>query len=359
MTIAVGMIGAGQIAGSCAQSLASCAGARVVAAHDLNAERLAALCAEHAIPQAYATVEELLADRGIDAVYIAVPNAFHAPLAIQALEAGKHVLLDKPFALDLDQALQVAAAARASSATFLLGMNQRYRSESQTIAQLARDGLFGDIYHAKAFWLRRQGIPKLGTWFGSKELAGGGCLLDIGVHMLDLCLFVMDKWDPVSVSGTTYTRFGNRGLGEGSWGKSERAGIPFDVDDFATALIRLADGSTVNLDVSWACHAESGSRNDVHIYGDEAGASLYPAKIFRADPLRQDYDVIDAVAPRCGLAHCDRFHNWIASIAGDEKPLTSLRQALTVQAILDGIYQSAATGAEVAIDRQRIDQVLG
>jgi len=349
MALGIGIIGAGMISQSCCNAVANHERAQVVAAHDLNEQRLRELCTEFEIPRSYASAEELLAEDGVEAVYVAVPNKFHAPLAIQALQAGKHVILDKPFALDLEEAKEVAAAAKANDKLFMLGMNQRYRAESQTIRSHAKQGLFGEIYHAKAFWFRRHGIPKLGTWFGSKAMAGGGCLLDIGVHLLDLCLHITDKWNPVSVFGATYTKFGNRGLGEGSWGKSERQDIPFDVDDFATALIRFADGSTVNLDVSWACHAEAGNRNDVHVYGTEAGASLYPAKIFRADPLRAEYDVIENPRGDIALPHCDRFHNWINSILGDEQPLTSIDEALTVQAILDGIYESCRTGHEVAI----------
>ena len=347
--IGIGIIGAGAISASACKALANHPEAKVVAAHDLNEQRLSELCAEHKIPTAHATAEALLADRAVHGVYIAVPNKFHAPLAIQALRAGKHVILDKPFALSLAEAQEVASAAATAGKVFMLGMNQRYRPESQAIRSLAASGYFGEMYHAKAFWIRREGIPRLGTWFGSKALAGGGCLLDIGVHLLDLCLHVTGKWDPVSVYGATYTRFGNRGLGEGGWGKSEKQAIPFDVDDFATALIRFRDGSTVSLDVTWACHTGDGNRNDVQVFGTEAGASLYPAKVFRRDPMRQDYDVVEKPRGAVPLAHGCRFHNFVASILGREQPLTSIAEALTVQAILDAIYASAASGREVAV----------
>jgi predicted dehydrogenase len=347
MSIGIGIIGAGAISASACKALATHPEAKVVAAHDLNEQRLRELCAEHKIPNSYATAAALLADPAVQGVYIAVPNKFHASLAIQALRAGKHVILDKPFALSLPEAQEVASAASSSGKIFMLGMNQRYRPESQAIRSLAASGYFGEMYHAKAFWIRREGIPRLGTWFGSKELAGGGCLLDIGVHLLDLCLHVTGKWDPVSVYGATYTRFGNRGLGEGTWGKSEKQAIPFDVDDFATALIRFRDGSTVSLDVTWACH--DGNRNDVQVFGTEAGAGLYPAKVFRRDPLRQDYDVVEKPRAAVPLAHGCRFHNFVNSILGREQPLTSIAEALTVQAILDAIYQSAASGHEAAV----------
>ena len=354
-TVNIGIIGAGQISTSCCGAADKHEAAQVVAAFDPNAQRLQELCSERNIPTAYDSAEALLADDTIDAVYVAVPNKFHAPYAKQALEAGKHVILDKPFALNLSEAEEVAALAESTGKLFMLGMNMRYRTESQQIRTLAKQGKFGEIYHVKAFWFRRTGIPKLGTWFGNKAMAGGGALLDIGVHLLDLGLHLSDLWNPVSVTGATYTKFGNRGLGEGSWGKSDREDIAFDVDDFATALIKFDTGATVTLDVSWACHAEDANRNDVHIYGTEAGAGAYPAKVFSYGA--NDYSIEqgeDLAGINLDLPHGNRFHNFFNAILGTEQPLTSVQEALTVQRILDAIYESCATGREVRLDQNPV-----
>jgi predicted dehydrogenase len=343
-----GLIGAGQIAWPSAQSINTHPNARVVAAQDLNPERLERLSAEKGIPRRYAQSEELFADPDVDAVYIAVPNKFHAPLAKQALEAGKHVILEKPFAMNATEALEVVEAAQQSGKVFTVGMNQRFNPDSLKVYDLSKKGVLGEIYHAKAFWFRRSGIPKLGTWFGKKELSGGGSLYDIGVHLLDLCLFTMDNFKPVSVSGLTYTKFGNRGLGEGSWGHSEREHKEFDVDDFATSLIRFENGATVTLDVSWACHAEEASRNDVHLYGTDAGAQCYPAKLFRYGEKPGEYEVVQN--PQADLPFSpDRFHNFINHITGDEKLCVSPEQALVVQRILDAIAESSTSGREIQL----------
>ncbi|MDA3961873.1 MAG: Gfo/Idh/MocA family oxidoreductase [Planctomycetota bacterium] len=346
----IAIIGAGQISQSCCKAADKHDSATVVAAFDPSPGRLKELCDEFKIPTACSSAEDMLALDNVDAVYVAVPNKFHAPYAKQALEAGKHVILDKPFALSYDEAKAVADAAEANGKLFMLGMNQRYRTDSQKIRNLVSTGRLGEIYHAKAFWFRRSGIPKLGTWFGNKDLAGGGALLDIGVHLLDLCLHLSGNWNPVSVTGATYTKFGNRGLGEGSWGKSDKEDILFNVDDFASALIKFDNGATVTLDVSWACHAEEPNRNDVHLYGTEGGASTYPAKLFHYGAEGEDYQVVEDPEADIALEHADRFHNFFNAILGTEQPLTSVEEALTVQRILDAIYASCASGKEVRLD---------
>lgn len=349
-TVRFGIIGAGMIAGYAADAIKRHAHGQVVAAQDLNAERLLALKEKYNIPATYATAKELFADKNVDAVYIATPNKFHCPLAIQALEAGKHVILEKPFAMNAKEAAQAIAAAKKAKRTLTLGMNQRFDSNSQKIKSLVEEGAFGEIYHAKAYWMRRTGIPKLGTWFGNMELAGGGSLYDIGVHMLDLCLYTINNYKPVSVVGATYTKFGNRGLGEGGWGLSERSKIKFNVDDFASAFIRFANGATVTLDTTWACHTALGNKDNVEIFGTEGGATLRPARIFRYGKAKDSgYEVIDEVKAPLAFPHQDRFHNFINYLRGEEKLCTEIEQGLVVQKILDGIAESARTGKEVRL----------
>jgi predicted dehydrogenase len=344
-----GVVGAGQAAHYCIEEIIRHPDATVVAAHDLNTERLEALCSSFSIKRGYADIDALLEDNSVDAVYIAVPNKYHALLAKQALEAGKHVILEKPFAMNLAEAEDVAKAVESSGRAFMLGMNYRFIEDHQKIRTCVNNGALGEIYHVKSVWFRRSGIPKLGTWFGEKAMAGQGCLYDIGVHMLDLCLYTIGNFEPVSVSGVTYTKFGNRGLGECDWGYSDREDTIFDTDDFASAFIRLANGTTVSLDVAWACHQENSQLYNVTLYGTEGGATLIPAKIFRNDPLRDDYDVIDKVKADIEFTHCSRFHNFINHILGKEDLCVAMKEALVVQNILDAIDESSTTGREVCL----------
>jgi predicted dehydrogenase len=337
-----GLVGAGAIAHYAAAAISQHAHAKLVAVQDLHEERRKALQGKHALEFAHAAVEELLSNKSVDAVYIAVPNKFHIPLAVQAMEAGKHVILEKPFAMNAAEAEKAIAVAK--------GMNQRFTADSQKIKQLVEEGILGDIYHAKAYWFRRAGIPKLGTWFGNKEIAGGGSLYDIGVHMLDLCLHTINNFEPVSVVGATYTKFGNRGLGEGGWGMSDRSEAPFDVDDFASAFIRFANGATVTLDTSWAAHRAEGNKENVEIFGTEGGATLRPARLFRGSAaLPATYEIVDEIKLTLKMPHQDRFHNFINHLLGEEELCVSTQQALTVQKILDGIAESNRTGKEVRL----------
>jgi predicted dehydrogenase len=344
-----GFIGAGQIAYYAAEAILRHPYARFVALQDMHEERLKTLQKKHSLEYAHATAEELLANKSVDAVYIAVPNKFHVPLAIQALEAGKHVILEKPFAMSATEAAQAIAAAKAADRVLTVGMNQRFTADSQKIRQLVEQGVLGEIYHAKVYWQRRSGIPKLGTWFGNKEIAGGGCLYDIGVHGLDLCLYVINNFQPISVMGATYTKFGNRGLGEGDWGMSDRAEIPFNVDDFASAFIRFANGATVTLDASWACHQAENNRHNVELFGTEAGATLRPAKLFRGGKAPASYEIVDDIKMPLKMPHQERFHNFINHLRGEEDLCVTPEQALVVQKILDGIAESNRTGREVRL----------
>jgi len=347
--VRVGIIGAGAISRDHGNSVKAYNGAEIVAVADSHPPRAKQLAKELGVRRVYHAAEALIADPDIDAVTIAVPNRFHAPYAIASLNAGKHVSLDKPFALNAVEARQVIAAARRSKKVFMLGMNWRFRPESQTIREVIKRGDIGEVYHAKATILRRTGCPRFGTWFGRKDLAGGGALLDVGVHFLDLCLFVIDNFDPVSVSGQVYTTFGNRGLGEGGWGHSTRGKRVFDVEDFGTALIKMRNGATVTLNASWVLHMETPGRMGVEAFGTEGGASVTPPRIFRFGKRKGEYEVIEPQGVTIPHAHGNRFHNWLDAITGKADPLVKLEEALTVQKILDAVYQSSETGKEVRI----------
>lgn len=350
--IRFGFIGAGAISHWSASKLTEHPSGQLTAVQDVDPARCVELCSAFPGARAVSDADEIFKDPEIDVVYIAVPNKFHVPLTIRALEAGKHVLLEKPFAMSAEEAGLAVEAARRAQRVLTLGMNRRFLAESQRFRTLAKEGAFGEIYHAKAYWLRRAGIPKLGSWFGSKELAGGGCLYDIGVHVLDLCLYVMDNFEPASAFGSTYGKFGHRGLGGGNWGKSDNQGLPFDVEDFATGQIRMTNGATISLDVTWARHTESDDLVDVELFGTEAGGQVIGDKIFRYDDKFRNYYTLERPNAMMEHPHGDRFHNLINHLHGKEALCVTLEQALTVQRILDALAESSRTGESVSLIKQ-------
>lgn len=344
-----GIIGAGMISQSGFNGLTASGGAEVVAVADKSEVRARVYAARNGILRVFTDAQSIIDDPSIEGVYIALPNYLHVPMAEAALRAGKHVLLEKPFALSLEEAKRIQAAVIETGRHFMLGMNQRFAEGPQKIKALADQNYFGEIYAVSAYWRRRSGIPKQGTWFGHKARSGGGCLLDIGVHMLDLALFTIGNFDVEAVSGVVFSKLGPRGIGHGAWGLSEDEKLAFDVDDLAMALLRLKGGAVVNLGISWACHQKQDDYYNVELHGTEAGATLYPGEVYKYDPVARGTYEVTHLKPAIPWPHCDRFVNFVRSITGDEKPGVSLDQALKVQGILDALYLSAREGREVRL----------
>ncbi len=343
-----GIIGTGGVAGGGARDFVENPDAELIAVADPSRERVTAFAERFGAPIVLESAEQLLAVDTVDAVYIAVPNYLHVPLAVHALEAGKHVILEKPLALSRADAGPLVEAAHAAGTHFMLGMNQRFTPQVQRARQLVAQGRIGRAYHCKTYWRRRAGIPGIGSWFTRRELSGGGGLLDIGVHMLDNALHILDDFKVHSVSGATYGEFGPIGAGDGGWGQSERSGSAFDVDDFATAMIKLAGGATVLIDAVWAMHHEHRNEMNVELYGTEGAIDTYGEKLFRQHG--SEYHAIEG--PDTGpltYPHTSRFHHFVNVILGREEPCVSLDQALAVQRVIDAVYASAATGREVLL----------
>lgn len=350
MAIKVGIIGAGAIADDHCSNVNRYNGAEVVAVADLSKTRRDELKKKYSLSQAYEHWEALVADKEIDAVVVALPNALHAPVSLAAIREGKHVLIDKPFAMNFGEAERVAAASAEKNVVVMVGMNMRYGDAAQTLRALVERGELGEIYHTKVYWCRRDRSPKFGTWFVNKAMSGGGCLLDIGVHALDLAMFLSDCWNPVAVSGQVLGKFGHRGLGEGGWGRSDyNADITFDVDDFATAMIKCSDGMTIELTVSWVLHQESRGRSNVELFGTEAGACMNPLKLFRFGKVKGEYEVVEPQNVEVKEERDCRQFDWLDTIAGKRESICTLEQALVVQKVLDAIYKSSETGREIRI----------
>lgn len=346
-TINVAVIGAGAIGANHIDGFQKHPAVRVVALAETSAARAKETCEKFNIPEAVSDYRELLKRDDIHVVSNALPNYLHAKVSLDVLAAGKHLLLDKPFATNARDAAKVLEMARRKKVCFMVGQNQRFQPVRQALKRAVEAGKLGEVYHAEAFWLRRSGIPRIGSWFTQKRFAGGGCTYDIGVHMLDLCLHLIGDFDAAAVSGQAFTKFGNRGLGNGGWGKSEiDPKAPFDVDDFAVALIKMKSGRTVILRASWAAHMAQGSSDNVVLFGTEAGATVNPAQIFR--PGRKEYKIEDIKVGR-PMVNENRMVHFIDCVLGKAESYVPPEESLKVQRILDAIYRSSETGREVRV----------
>jgi predicted dehydrogenase len=272
----------------------------------------------------------------------------HAPVALAALRARKHVLVEKPMATNATDAAEMVDTAEKVGRKLMVSQNFRFHRQTQIARKMIESGALGEIYHAAGQWLRRAGIPRIGSWFTQKQTAGGGCTMDIGVHMIDTALYLLGEFDVTTVSAQTRAAFGPRGLGDGNWGQSEidPAAI-FDVEDFSVALLRLRSGRSVLLRTAWAANlAPEYREHHLELFGTEGGLGVFPARLFRSTALGYESTELDLSAlpyPE------DRIHHFIQCIVEDSQPLVGMGESLQVQKVLDAIYQSAAQGREVAL----------
>jgi len=334
----------------------------VVALAGLDDDRVRRVAAEYFVPQTYREYEHLLAARGIDAVSICLPNALHAPVSIAALQAGKHVLVEKPLARNSAESHTMIDAARATGRLLMVSFDKRYRGDVQWIKEYIDSGALGKIYYAKAHWMRRAGIPRLGSWFVSKEQAGGGPLIDLGVHVLDIAMYLLGEPRPHAVSANTYAEFGPRGLK--NWSGREQFSDerrPYEVEDLATAFVRLeGDGTTTDrqttllLEASWATHSAVGDDFGVTLYGSEGGVELFVRNYGYDDTVRVFSDVagvpVDS-APKIpkGKGHLHVIERFVAATLDGAPPIPSAEEGLRRVAVIEGCYRSALEGREVVI----------
>ncbi|MCI3922295.1 Gfo/Idh/MocA family oxidoreductase [Paenibacillus sp. TRM 82003] len=346
----LGVIGAGNIGNVHIQEFKALSEVcEITAVTDAYVPLAEARAKEHGIPNVYPNAESLLAS-DVDAVVVCVPNQFHAPVANQALAHGKHVLLEKPMGIDLESAKSIVRKQRETGKTVMLAHQMRWEWLAQQVKRQAELGELGTIYTAKAGWLRRKGIPGWGTWFTRMSEAGGGPLIDIGVHMLDLSLYLMGNPKPIAVSGATYAEFGPRKRGIGTWGTPNWEGY-YDVEDLATAFIRMEDGRTLTLEVSWAVHMDTNSSPFVHLMGTEGGAALYGN---RGKFLTEKFDTameteLTTPANDEGARRRMSLH-FLECVRDGKEPIAPVMSGYTNNLILDAIYRSSRSGAEVSLD---------
>ncbi|MDP9366602.1 MAG: Gfo/Idh/MocA family oxidoreductase [Chloroflexota bacterium] len=330
--------------------------AEIVALAGLDTDRCQELAKRFDVPHVYRDYAELLAHPNIDAVSIAVPNHLHMPIAVAALEFGKHVLVEKPLARNSDEGQRMVETAQRAERVLAIAFQRRSRHDVELVRNEVLKGNIGRVYHARAFWLRRSGIPGLGSWFTSKEQAGGGPLIDLGVHVLDMALWMMGNPRVTSVSAATYAELGPRGTGQWQGSRFTIAeDVRYEVEDFATALLRLEGGGTLQLDASWAAYTNHTDEFGVSLLGSHGGAEIHVKDYAQTGTLKL-FGEIDGVptvteprlVPRKG--HGILIGRFFDSILSGAPADPSGEEGLERVRLIEAIYRSAAEGREILVE---------
>lgn len=353
-TIRVGIIGLGFGGESALKGYRQLPNVEVVALAGLEEDRLASLGKTYEVPHLYARYEDLLEHEGLDALSIAVPNSLHEPIAVAAFERGLHVLCEKPLARNSEEAESMVQAAIKANRVLRIVFNHRERTDVQTLKRYINEGNLGKIYYAKAYWMRRRGIPGIGSWFVNKQIAGGGPLIDLGVHVLDIALFLLDEPEVASVTASTYNELGSSGVGFNLKAGKSGLGSNFEVEDLATAFMRLSTGATLLLETSWATHSSAQDDYGIVLYGTKGGADIRAQKYNTTDTLTIYTDVAglpSKISPQVqgGEFHAAVTRDFIEIIRSGNWSLHNGSDGLRRARIIDACYASALQGREVIL----------
>src|SRR3954465_9880836 len=331
----------------------------IVALAGLEDGPRAKLARKYAIEHTVADWKDLLKVEGLDAVSVCVPTFLHAPIAIGALRRGIHVLSEKPIALNAPEAERMVRAARKADRVLDVAFNHRQRGDIQKLKALIDEGRLGRPYYAKAWWLRRTGIPTIGSWFTRADLAGGGPLVDIGVHLLDYSLFLLGDPEVVAVSASTYDLLATAGFGsnpEASKSGAADGDAPhFDVEDLATVFMRLADGGTLLVEASWAAPRRDGDEFGITLFGTDGGAQLIVDRYAPKGDLQLFGDdhgepLATSVPVKRGRGHKAVIEQFVDKIrAGDWRRYDG-SGAAGLARVVDACYLSAAEQREIRLD---------
>ncbi|MBI5974847.1 Gfo/Idh/MocA family protein [Staphylococcus canis] len=355
MTIKIGVIGCGGIAtGKHLPSLIKVEDVEVTAFCDIDVTKAQEAAATFGTAEAkvYTDYHELLKDSSIEVVHVCTPNHLHCDMTVSALEAGKHVMCEKPMAKTTKEAKTMIEAAQRTGKKLTIGYQNRFRADSQYLHEVTSRGDLGDIYFAKGHAIRRRAVPNWGV-FLDEEAQGGGPLIDIGTHALDLTLWMMNNYEPESVMGSTFHKLSEKENAANAWGPWDPKA--FTVEDSAFGFIKMKNGATIILESAWALNSlevdeakcslsgtEGGAdmKDGLRIHGEDLG-TLYSKKIELENKGVDFYegDQVDEAEEEAKA--------WIACIKNDTEPVVKPEEAMVVTQILEGIYESAKTGKAV------------
>jgi len=350
-----GIIGCGGIAnGKEMPSIKQTGLVEMVAFCDIVAEKAAKAAKEYGIADAktYTDYKEVLKDSSIDIIYVCTPNRSHSIITVDALNAGKHVMCEKPMAINTIEAQKMVEAAKANNKILTIGYQNRYRADSAYLKEECQNGVLGEIYFAKARALRRRAVPTWGVFLNEYE-QGGGPLIDIGTHALDLTLWMMDNYKPKYAVGTVYHKLNdqkNTANAFGEWKCDE-----FTVEDSAFGFVVMENGATIMLESSWALNSLENLEAATILCGTAAGADMLEG--LRINGVKNGHQYITKPDLNAGgVAFFDGASDkpevleqltFINAVLGKGELTVTPEQALVVTQILEAIYESAKTSKPV------------
>ena len=316
------------------KAASSIAAARPLALCDLDDARLKEVAHDHRVAMTFTDYREMLELDKLDAVVVAIPNAFHEPVVTACLRAGKDVLCEKPPALNAALARRMHDQARRRKRLLVYGFQRRHYPSSRYVRKFIADGKAGDVYYAKAGWLRRR-VP-FSAWFQQKQLSGGGPLIDLGVHHLDLVLWLLGYPRPKVVLASTATKFGD-----------------YDVEDFATALITFSRGLTLHIENTQTSHIGPQEMEHLSLLGSKAGLSFNPL-VVHTDRRGKQVDLAVTVEEDDWFTGVTRQMSAFARrVLRGDRSLEEASQGVALMKIIDAIYESARSGQSVSMQKAR------
>lgn len=353
--IKIGIIGCGGIAnGKHMPSLAKIPEVEMVAFCDIVKDKAEEAAKKYGKEDAkiYEDYKELLKDESIDVIHVCTPNRSHSFITVDALEAGKHVMCEKPMAKTTEDARKMVDAAKRTGKKLTIGYQNRFRGDSRYLHQLCEKGELGEIYYAKAHAIRRRAVPTWGVFLNEFE-QGGGPLIDIGTHALDLTLWMMNNYKPKYVVGNIYHKLSGTENAANAWGPWDPA--KFTVEDSAFGFITMENGATIVLESSWALNSLEVGEAKTTLCGTEGGADMKDGLRLNGEKLSRLYETkVDFNAGGVDFYEGNsedpaelEARQWIDCILYDKEPIVKPEQALIVTEILEAIYESANTGKPV------------
>lgn len=351
-TLKIGIVGLGGMGNVHMQAYKTMKNVEVVALCDIVAEKMDKAVEAYGFTSAkkYEKFSDLIADANVDAVDIATPNYLHSVIAIEALNAGKHVFSEKPDCMYAEQCEEMKAAAEKSGKTLMVMRNNRYYEPSVFLKDYINAGKMGEIYSGRCGWQRRRGIPGKGGWFTTKAQSGGGPLIDLGVHMIDLAIWLMGSPTPVAVTGSTYCKFADNDVSDSvnsDFGDKVEDGT-FDVEDLAMGTIRFDNGAQLQIEFSWASNVKKETRF-VELRGTKAGLNWQDGEVeFYTEEYGKCLDVIPTNYAT-DREHARNLRHFYDVVIEGAEPCFKPQQGIDMIKILCAVYESARTGREVVL----------